>query len=142
MTGTGRNRLKQIARRLLGVALVYAVALQSFAAITTAAMAAAGDGAFDPRAWLCANLADPSANRMIDVRLVPDQERREIPGAACHFMAGCVSPVCSMDGTAANATAPISCQTVPVRADHPRRIAADEAANSYRPANARAPPLS
>jgi hypothetical protein len=142
MTGAKRSRLKQIARRLVGIALAYAVALQSLAAITTGAMAAAGDGMFDPRAGLCANLANPSASRRIDVRLVPDYERREIPGAACHFMAGCVSPACSMDGAAAHAAAPISFRIAPVRADYPRRIAADGAASNYQSANARAPPFS
>ena len=139
----GRSRLKQIARRALGVALAYALALQSLAAIASGVMAMDAGGGFDPRAWLCANLANPAADRQIDQRPGQDQDRRDPAGLACHFMAGCVSSACSIDG----GMAATSAEAIPYPAAITSALFSVHGvgptdSNRYRPANARAPPLS
>lgn len=142
MSGPRRSRLKQIARRVLGIALAYALALQSLAAFASGAMAMRADGAFDPRAWLCANLANPAADRQVDQRPGQDQDRHDPAGLACHFMAGCVSSACSMVGTVATSA---EAGLHPAAIAHALFIAHDidpTDGNRYRPANARAPPLS
>jgi hypothetical protein len=128
--------MRQGLGRGLGLAVAYALAIQLLAAAAFP-MAALGWSAPDAvGVGLC--VGDAAGGPGDDGR---GHSHRHPAGLPCHFLSGCVSAACGSD----NASAPVlGALDVPLRlVDFDFRLWSVFAASdaTYRPANARAPPL-